>query len=181
MRPHMERHPNLAILRTFSKAFSLAGLRAGYLLAHADVVRELTKVRQPYSVNRFTQVAASLAFRERMVFEAGVRETMRNRDRLVHGLAEMSEVAVFPSEANFVLFRVEQAAAIWRDLLHDHSILVRDLSRTPGLEDCLRVTVGTEEEVDRFLQAMDEILARKHASRHFGLNATANRHLEQDR
>ncbi|HAL30487.1 MAG TPA: histidinol-phosphate transaminase [Coriobacteriia bacterium] len=181
MRPHMERHPNLAILRTFSKAFSLAGLRAGYLLAHADVVRELTKVRQPYSVNRFTQVAASLAFRERMVFEAGVRETMRNRDRLVHGLAEMSEVAVFPSEANFVLFRVEQAAAIWRDLLHDHSILVRDLSRTPGLEDCLRVTVGTEEEVDRFLQAMDEILARKHASRHFGVNATANRHLEQDR
>lgn len=181
MRPHMERHPNLAILRTFSKAFSLAGLRAGYLLAQADVIRELTKVRQPYSVNRFTQVAASLAFRERMVFEAGVRETMRNRDRLVHGLAEMSEVAVFPSEANFVLFRVDQAAAIWRDLLHDHSILVRDLSRTPGLEDCLRVTVGTEEEVDRFLQAMDEILARKHASRHFGLNATANRHLEQDR
>ena len=181
MRPHMERHPNLAILRTFSKAFSLAGLRAGYLLAHADVVRELTKVRQPYSVNRFTQVAASLAFRERMVFEAGVRETMRNRDRLVHGLAEMSEVAVFPSEANFVLFRVDHASAIWRDLLHDHSILVRDLSRTPGLEDCLRVTVGTEEEVDRFLQAMDEILARKHASRHFGVNATANRHLEQDR
>jgi histidinol-phosphate aminotransferase len=181
MRPHMERHPNLVILRTFSKAFSLAGLRAGYLLAQADVIRELTKVRQPYSVNRFTQVAASLAFRERMVFEAGVRETMRNRDRLVHGLAEMSEVAVFPSEANFVLFRVDQAAAIWRDLLHDHSILVRDLSRTPGLEDCLRVTVGTEEEVDRFLQAMDEILARKHASRHFGLNATANRHLEQDR
>ncbi|HHJ98504.1 MAG TPA: histidinol-phosphate transaminase [Actinobacteria bacterium] len=181
MRPHMERHPNLVILRTFSKAFSLAGLRAGYLLAQADVIRELTKVRQPYSVNRFTQIAASLAFRERMVFEAGVRETMRNRDRLVHGLAQMSEVAVFPSEANFVLFRVDQAAAIWRDLLHDHSILVRDFSRTPGLEDCLRITVGTEEEVDRFLQAMDEILARKHASRHFGVNATANRHLEQDR
>lgn len=181
MRPHMERHPNLAILRTFSKAFSLAGLRAGYLLADAHVVHELTKVRQPYSVNRFTQVAASLAFSERMVFEAGVRETMRNRDRLVHGLAEMSEVAVFPSEANFVLLRVDQAAAIWRDLLHEHSILVRDLSRTPGLEDCLRVTVGTEEEVDRFLQAMDEILASKRASRHFGMNATANRHLEQDR
>jgi histidinol-phosphate aminotransferase len=181
MRPHMERHPNLAILRTFSKAFSLAGLRAGYLLAHADVILELAKVRQPYSVNRFTQVAASLAFRERMVFEVGVSETLRNRDRLVHGLAEMPEVTVFSSEANFVMFRVDQAAAIWRDLLHDHSILVRDLSSTPSLEDCLRVTVGTEEEVDRFLQAMDEILARKQASRHFGVNATANRHLEQDR
>jgi histidinol-phosphate aminotransferase len=145
------------------------------------VILELAKVRQPYSVNRFTQVAASLAFRERMVFEVGVSETLRNRDRLVHGLAEMPEVTVFSSEANFVMFRVDQAAAIWRDLLHDHSILVRDLSSTPSLEDCLRVTVGTEEEVDRFLQAMDEILARKQASMHFGVNATANRHLEQDR
>jgi histidinol-phosphate aminotransferase len=180
MRPHMSRHPNLAILRTFSKAFSLAGLRAGYLLADASVVRELTKVRQPYSVNRFTQVAAELAFRDRVVFEAGVREAMRNRDRLVHGLSQMAEVAVFPSEANYILFRVDQAAAVWRDLLHDHSILVRDFSRTPGLEDCLRVTVGSEEEIDRFLKAMDEIIARKHASAHFGINATANRHLERN-
>jgi len=180
MRPHMSRHPNLAILRTFSKAFSLAGLRAGYLLADASVVRELTKVRQPYSVNRFTQVAAELTFRDRMVFEAGVREAMRNRDRLVHGLSQMAEVAVFPSEANYILFRIDQAAAVWRDLLHDHSILVRDFSRTPGLEDCLRVTVGSEEEIDRFLKAMDEIIARKHASAHFGINATANRHLERN-
>ena len=180
MRPHMARHKNLAILRTFSKAFSLAGLRAGYLLADPEVVRQLTKVRQPYSVNRFTQVAAALTFRERVVFEAGVREAMRNRDRLVHGLAEISEVAVFPSEANFILFRVPQAAAVWRDLLHDHSILVRDFSRTPGLEDCLRVTVGSEEEIDRFLAAMDEIIARKHASAHFGINATANRHRERN-
>ncbi len=66
MRPHMERHPNLVILRTFSKAFSLAGLRVGYLLAHEDVVRELTKVRQPYSVDRFSQWVADLAFRERV-------------------------------------------------------------------------------------------------------------------
>lgn len=179
MRPHMDRHPNLAILRTFSKAFSLAGLRAGYLLASDEVIWELTKVRQPYSVNRFTQSAALLAFRDRMVFEAGVRETMRNRDRLVHGLSQMPEVTVYPSEANFVLIKVEQAAAIWRDLLHDHSILVRDFSRTPGLEECLRVTVGSEQEVERFLQAMDEILARKRASRHFGVNATASRHMSR--
>lgn len=180
MRPHMSRHPNLAILRTFSKAFSLAGLRAGYLLADTEVVRELTKVRQPYSVNRFTQVAAELAFRDRVVFEAGVREAMRNRDSLVHGLSQMAEVAVFPSEANYILFRIDQAAAVWRDLLHDHSILVRDFSRTPGLEDCLRVTVGSEEEVARFLKAMDEIIACKHASAHFGINATASRHLERN-
>jgi histidinol-phosphate aminotransferase len=111
MRPHMERHPNLAILRTFSKAFSLAGLRAGYVLAHEDVVRELTKVRQPYSVNSFTQVVASLVFRERVVFEAGVRDSMRTRDTLLHGLSALPGVTVFPTEANFVLFRVEHAVA----------------------------------------------------------------------
>ena len=180
MRPHMERHPNLAILRTFSKAFSLAGLRAGYLLAHTDVVRELTKVRQPYSVNRFTQVAAAAAFRERVVFEAGVREAMRSRDALLHGLEALPGVEVFPSEANFVLFRVAHASAVWRDLLHEHSVLVRDVSRTPGLEDCLRVTVGSEEEIARFLQAMDVITARQQASAHFGVNASADRHLDRD-
>jgi len=172
MRPHMERHPNLVILRTFSKAFSLAGLRAGYLLAHEDVVRELTKVRQPYSVNRFTQVAAELTFRERVVFETGIRDTMRNRDRLLHGLGALDGVEVFPSEANFVLFRVSQASAVWRDLLHDHSVLVRDFTRTPGLEDCLRVTVGSDVEVERFLGAMDEIMAGKRAATHFGMSAT---------
>lgn len=181
MRPHMSRHANLAILRTFSKAFSFAGLRAGYLLAHEDVISELTKVRQPYSVNRFTQVAAALAFRDRMVFEAGVRDTMRTRDRLVHGLEAMPDIEVFPSEANFVLFRVEHASAVWRDLLHDHSVLVRDFSRTPGLADCLRVTVGTDDEIDRFLGAMDEIMARKRAADHFGVNATASRHLDRER
>lgn len=177
LRPHMERHPNLVILRTFSKAFSLAGLRAGYLLAHEEVVTELTKVRQPYSVNKFTQVAAALTFRERMVFEANISETLRNRDRLVHGLSGMSDLEVFPSEANFVLFRLPHASAVWRDLLHDHSILVRDFSRTPGLENCLRVTVGSDDEVERFLQAMDEIATAKQASDHFGLNATAARHM----
>lgn len=180
MRPHLERHRNLAILRTFSKAFSLAGLRAGYLLAHEDIVRELTKVRQPYSVNRFTQEAASMTFRDRVVFEAGIRETMRIRDRIMSGLGEIPGVEVFPSEANFVLFRVPQASAVWRDLLHDHSVLVRDLSRAPGLEDCLRVTVGSEDEIERFLRAMDEIMASKRASSHFGVRATASRHIAKD-
>ena len=180
MRPHMERHPNLVILRTFSKAFSLAGLRAGYLLAHEDVVRELTKVRQPYSVNRFTQVAAALTFRDRVVFQAGIREIMRTRDILQTGLAAIPGVEPFPSEANFVLFRVPQASAIWRDLLHDHSILIRDLSRTPGLEDCLRVTVGTEAEVQRFLTALDEIVASKRLADHFGVHATPSRHPRKD-
>jgi histidinol-phosphate aminotransferase len=107
-----------------------------------------------------------------VVFETGIRETLRNRDRLLHGLGAIDGVEVFPTEANYVLFRVAQASAVWRDLLHDHSVLIRDFSRTPGLEDCLRVTVGSETEVERFLAAMEEIMAGKRAANHFGMSAT---------
>ena len=168
MRPHMERHPNLVILRTFSKAFSLAGLRVGYLLAHEDVVTELTKVRQPYSVDRFSQWAAGLVFRERVVFESQIQELLRQRDVVEHGLARIPHITVFGSEANFVLFRVERAAAVWRDLLHSHGILVRDVSRVPGCEDCLRVTIGAEKENRAFLAAMEELMTLRRESDMFG-------------
>jgi histidinol-phosphate aminotransferase len=168
MRPHMQRHRNLVILRTFSKAFSLAGMRVGYLLAHEDVVCELTKVRQPYSVDRFSQWVAALVFRERVVFEGQIREIIRQRDVVEHGLGQIRGIEVFHSEANFVLFRVRQAASVWRDLLHSYGILVRDLSRVPGLEDCLRVSIGSAEENRRFLAAMEEIATARRESEIFG-------------
>jgi histidinol-phosphate aminotransferase len=122
------------------------------------------KVRQPYSVDSFSQWVASMVFRERMVFEQGIRDIVRGRDQLMHGLSMMPEVTVYPSEANFVLFKVQHGAALWRDLLHNHSVLIRDFSRARGLEDCLRVTVGTDEENRRFLAAMDDCLAHRRAS-----------------
>ena len=164
MRPHMARYPNLVILRTFSKAFSLAGLRVGYLLGHPDVVQELMKVRQPYSVDSFSQWVAATVYRERMVFEQGIRDIIRGRDQIMHGLSMLRDVEVFPTEANFVLFRVEHAAALWRDLLHTHSVLIRDFSRGEGLEDCLRVTVGTDEENRLFLAAVEDCLGRRRAN-----------------
>lgn len=176
MRPHMLRHPNLVILRTFSKAFSLAGLRVGYALGCAEVISELLKVRQPYSVNAFSQWVAASVFRERMVFEQGISEIMRGRDQIIHGLSLQHDVDVFPSEANYVLFRVEHASAFWRDLLHNHSVLIRDFSRSRGLEDCLRVTIGTAEENQRFLDAVDELLSVRRAATHFGEKIRAKRH-----
>ena len=160
MRPHLGRHRNLVILRTFSKAFSLAGMRVGYLLAHEDVVSEIAKVRQPYSVDAFSQMVARLVFRERAAFEHAISDIIRNRDRLFDRLAALDGVTPYPSEANFFLFRVDSASSIWRDLLHEHEVLVRDFSRSPGLDDCLRVTVGTEEENDRFVSGLAEVVAR---------------------
>lgn len=171
MRPHMARHPNLVILRTFSKAFSLAGLRVGYVLAHEDVVCELTKVRQPYSVDRFSQWVAGMVFRERVVFESQIQELLRQRDVVEHGLGQLPGVKVFRSEANFVLFRVDRAAAVWRDLLHSHGVLIRDLSREPGLEDCLRVSIGSMHDNRRFLEAMTELMEVRRESDMFGTTA----------
>lgn len=173
MRPHMSRHANLVILRTFSKAFSLAGLRVGYMLAQADVVREVMKVRQPYSVDAFSQWVAAMVYRERVAFEQGISEALRGRDQLIHGLRIIHGVEVFESEANFVLFRVPHASALWRDLLRNYSVLVRDFSRTAGLEGCLRVTVGTAEENRRFLDATDEVLSLRRAAELFGERAAA--------
>lgn len=175
MRPHMARHKNLVILRTFSKAFSLAGLRVGYLLAHEDVVTELAKVRQPYSVDRFSQWVAGMVFRERVVFEGQIQEMLRQRDVVEHGLGQIPGVKVFGSEANFVLFRVDRAAAVWRDLLHSYGVLVRDLSREPGLEDCLRVSIGSPEDNKRFLDAMAELYAVRQESDMFGTTGAADR------
>ena len=180
MRHHMARHKNLILLRTFSKAFSLAGLRVGYLLAHEDVVRELTKVRQPYSVDSFSQVAASVVFRDRAVFESSIERILRGRDVIFEGLRRTPGIEVFTSEANFVLFRVEHGHAVWRDLLHDSSILIRDFSRVEGLEDCLRVTVGTPDQNEAFLAAIDEIMARRRASEILGVSAVAQRHQNED-
>jgi histidinol-phosphate aminotransferase len=168
MRPHMARHPNLVVLRTFSKAFSLAGLRVGYVLASEEVVKELAKVRQPYSVDRFSQWVAGMAFRERVVFESQIQELLRQRDVVEHGLGQLPGVKAFGSEANFVLFRVERAGAVWRDLLHSYGVLVRDLSREPGLEDCLRVSIGSAEENKRFLAAMGELMSARRESDMFG-------------
>jgi len=161
MRPHMMSCKNLVILRTFSKAFSMAGLRVGYVLAHEEVITEFMKVRQPYSVNAFSQWVARKVFRERTMFEQGIRDIVHSRNELVDALGKMPGVEVFPSEANFVLFRVVHGAAFWRDLLHNHSVLVRDLSRSAGLVDCLRVTIGTEEENRRFLMAMEDCLEER--------------------
>jgi histidinol-phosphate aminotransferase len=175
MRPHMSRHRNLVILRTFSKAFSLAGLRVGYLLAHEDVIRELAKVRQPYSVDRFSQWVAGMVFRERVVFEGQIQELLRQRDVVEHGLGQLPGVKAFGSEANFVLFRVDRASAVWRDLLHSYGVLVRDLSREPGLEDCLRVSIGSPEDNRRFLSAMTELMESRRESDMFGTTATTDR------
>jgi histidinol-phosphate aminotransferase len=151
----VRRYPNLVVVRTFSKAFALAGARIGYCLAHPDVVEDLRRVRLPYHLSALTQAAGlvALAHREEAVrILDAVRE---QRDRILTMLPSMG-VETFPSFANFVLFRPpKRATEVWQALL-DRSVLVRDFSDL--VPECLRVTAGTPEEVDLFLSGLEEVL-----------------------
>jgi histidinol-phosphate aminotransferase len=152
----MERYDRLVLLRTFSKAKALAGLRFGYLLGNPALVSELRKAQLPYSVNIFTLAAAEVLMEDWS--DDSVSLLVRERERLAGELAERSEVEVFPSHANFLLFRTPYPARRVFDSLYADGVLVRDVSRYPLLERALRVSVGTPEENDRFLSALDAAL-----------------------
>ncbi|MBI3988791.1 MAG: histidinol-phosphate transaminase [candidate division NC10 bacterium] len=155
--PHASRYENLAILRTLSK-IGLAGIRVGYLVAHEALIEELNKVRLPYNVNALSQAAARFALEHEEAIHAQVEVIIEERERLFRALSELSELEVFPSEANFLLFRTRiPVDPIYRGLIVE-GVLVRNLSNGPGLANCLRVTVGTPEENDLFLEMLRKIL-----------------------
>jgi histidinol-phosphate aminotransferase len=149
----------LVVVRTFSKTWSMAACRLGYLAAHPDVVAACEAVVLPYHLDAVTQAAGRLALRHVEAMEARVAVITEERGRIAAALGELP-VESWPSDANFILFRPTERVAtdVWQDLL-DASVLVRDCSRWPGLDNCLRVTVGTPEENDRFLRALDSSLA----------------------
>ena len=149
-------HPNLAVVRTFSKAFSLAGARLGYVLSSPGVVEDLQRVRLPYHLSTLTQTAGVVALRH-MESALGLLEGVRaQRDRILEALAAIKGCRVFPSHANFVLFVPPRPAAlVWQGLL-EAGVLVRDM--TTVVPEALRVTAGTAEEIDLFLGALTEVL-----------------------
>ena len=155
-RPLLAEFENLVILRTFSKAFSMAGVRMGYLLASERVLAEFKKVRQPYSVDAVSQAIARVVYRNRAQFEKGIEAIIAERERMIAALAALPGVTAYPSDSNYILFRIGgalDAGWVWQQLL-EAGVLVRDFSRAKYLENCLRVSVGTEEENGRFLEVL---------------------------
>jgi histidinol-phosphate aminotransferase len=150
---------NLAVVRTFSKTWSMAGLRLGYMVASPGVVRAAETVALPYHLDSVKQLAGCLALDFEVEMKATVAALVEGRDYLAGELARLP-VTVVPSQANFLLFRpdVMLAGDLWQALV-DRSILVRDCSTWPGVEGHLRVTVGTPEENMRFIAGMREVLA----------------------
>jgi len=151
-------NPNIAITRTFSKAFALAGARLGYALAAPAVIEDLRRVRLPYHLSALTQTAGLVALRHRGDASALLGAIRVQRDRITRELRSIAGVTVYPSDANFVLFVPPgNATDVWQALL-DCGVLVRDL--TAVVPNALRVTAGTEVETGRFLHAIKEVLAR---------------------
>jgi histidinol-phosphate aminotransferase len=148
----------LVVSRTFSKTWSMAAARLGYLVGPAEIVAQLEKVVLPYHLDAVKQLAGRLALDHVDAMDERVARLVEERGRLVARLEELP-VHVWPSGANFVLFRPERVdgATVWQELV-DRSVLVRNCSSWPRLEGCLRVTVGTRTEDDAFLAALEEIL-----------------------
>lgn len=149
----------VVVVRTFSKTWSMAATRLGYVLAPSEVVSVLEDVALPYHLDSVKQVAGRVALRFRAEMEARVAGVVEERGRIAAALGDLP-VESWPSDANFILFRPISRTArdTWSDLV-DRSVLVRDCSGWPGLDGCLRVTVGTPEENGRFLAALSEVLS----------------------
>jgi histidinol-phosphate aminotransferase len=153
----LPRHANLVLLRTFSKALALAGLRLGYLLAAPELAAEVRKTQQPYPVNRISIEAARVAAAHDGLVQERVREIRRERDILFEKM-KAAGIEVFPSKANFLLFRTRLGARRTFEGLRDRGVLVRDVSRHPLLPEMLRVSIGTRAENEAFHRALEEIL-----------------------
>jgi histidinol-phosphate aminotransferase len=158
--PLLRDHRNLVVLRTFSKAMSMAGLRFGYMMAHPEIAREVYKSKLPYNVNIFTLAAVEVVIENRQVLDRGIETLVQERERVFRELQLRKSVTAFPSRANFILMRTPKPARDLFDGLYSHGVLVRDVSAYPLLDRCLRVSIGTPEENDKFLEALDRVLEK---------------------
>jgi histidinol-phosphate aminotransferase len=154
----INQHNNLIVLRTFSKCFGLAGLRVGYGIMATEVQQAIMKIKPPYSVNMAAEVALRVCLKKKEVFARQVQQMIVTRDKVISALKSCEELEVYPSHSNFILFRLKtKNAKALRDSLENKGILLRYFN-TPQLQNHLRVSVGTEEQMNIFLREFFALL-----------------------
>ena len=152
--PRLQDYDRLLVMRTVSK-MGLAGLRLGLLCGDQELINEINKVRLPYNINVLTQYSAEFILSNASFLEAQAEMIREDRNRLLQQLTEFEQIDVFPSQANFILFRLRQANATEVfERLRAQGVLIKNMDRPGALANCLRVTVGTQEENQLFLQAL---------------------------
>ncbi len=152
--PLINKHPNLFVSRTFSKIYGMAAMRCGCLFSQAGNIGFLRKAQSPYSVNSVAAMAARIAVQDQSFVEEYVLEVLTARELLYVGL-ERLKIPYIKSQANFVLFQAGERAIEIRDELRNRGVLVRD--RSYELPGCVRVTVGTRDQIQRFLDELEQI------------------------
>ena len=153
------RHDHILVMRTLSK-LGLAGLRLGYMLGSPAWIEQLEKIRLPYNVNVLTQHSAAFALDHYDVFREQASLIREQRERLYRSMSALDGVRVWPSAANFLLFRSDLGAARIFRALRQRGILIKNLDTgAPAMRNCLRVTVGTPHENDLFFSALEAVLA----------------------
>lgn len=151
--------PRLAVLRTFSKAWGLAGARVGWLAGDPELVAHLRRAGLPYPLSKLSARAALAALQRKDEVRGRLDRILRERGRVRERLEALG-LTVAPSDANFLLFFVADPAAVQRRLAEEHGVVIRDRSGLAGLAGALRVTIGTREENDRFLSGLEDVLDR---------------------
>lgn len=150
---------NVVIIRTFSKAYGLAGLRLGYIVSNKDIIRNIMKSSSPYSVNSIAVIAGSAALDDPKYVEAYAEEVNKNKEFLIKELTSLG-LKVFPSGANFIVaYFGNRCSKICEELKKD-GILVRNRTKDPLLKNCIRITVGTEEQCKQLIEAIKKILPK---------------------
>jgi histidinol-phosphate aminotransferase len=149
-------HRNVVVLRTFSKAFAMAGLRLGYVVAVPAVIDQIAKLRNPFDVNGLAIVAAEAQLADLGPMRRYVRQVVSESKPLVNDFCQRAGIAAWPGEANFVLVKLPDCRRVV-EFLRDHGILVRPMS-APLLRGMLRVTMGTPAEMSRFIKLLEDYL-----------------------
>jgi histidinol-phosphate aminotransferase len=149
-------YPNLVVLQTFSKAWGLAALRLGMSFASEDIIAVLNKIKPPYNINQATQELAMKALDNLEDVNTMIRDTVKERTALEKEILKIPLVQKrYPSDANFILVKVEHATAVY-EYLKMQGIVVRNRSNVVLCDDCLRITVGTEEQNLKLLKALGD-------------------------
>lgn len=159
--PLVDKYPNLIVTRTFSKAYALAGMRVGYSIANKELTLAMQKVKVPYSLNKVAEHVAIKAIQNQDFVRRTVEVVNRERKYLENGLTELG-FHVFPSEANFILFRCPKDSGELVKRLGAKHVLIRDFGTKRMLENCARTTIGTRDQNDFLLEKMTEVVKQWH-------------------
>lgn len=154
----MEKFKNLVIIRTFSKAWGLAGVRCGYSIADDYITDLLFKVKAPYNLNKLTAKSILDALRNKRKKETFVKKLNSEKVKLIENLKSIPSIKrILKSDANFVTFRIDNAKSIFKSLTEE-GIIIRDRSNQLNMKNCLRVSVGTPEQNEIFINKLKELL-----------------------